>query len=94
MDGGLTVFLTGSGDNTGRLHTVHLRHPNVHHHHVRFQLLGQVHGGGTVSSVADDLNVWLGRQERDESVTDHLLIVSHDDPDSHWPSTGSSACTR
>ena len=50
----------GQEDLPGRLDAVHLRHPDVHQHHVRGQLVDQADRLDAVGGRADDLEPVLG----------------------------------
>jgi hypothetical protein len=70
-------------DLAGRLDAVHVRHADVHQHHIRIELAGERDRLGAVCGLADDLDVGFGAQDHPEAAAHKLLVVREQDANRH-----------
>lgn len=81
----------GDDLNVGRLvpkrancgDAVHHRHEEIHQHHIRMELFGQLDRFGSVRRLADDLNLRIELEKHPQSLANHRMIVCDDDTDHH-----------
>ena len=68
-------------DLTGRLHSVQVRHGDVHHHYIR--LFGSRQGDGftPVGGFAHDGQIGLALQQQPQAVAHHRVIVGQKNTD-------------
>ena len=75
----------------GGLDAVHLRHPDVHQHHVGLQLVAHRDRLEAVAGDTDDLHPVLRVDDRPDALAEELLVVDQHDPDHAAPRTGTHA---
>ena len=68
-------------DARGCVHAVHIRHDQVHQHHVGLELLGAADALLTVASLANDFDVRLELEICTQAFADHAVIVDDQHPD-------------
>jgi hypothetical protein len=68
-------------DLVGRLDTIHFRHNNIEHYHIRVYLTNSIKSYLTIFSFVD-FPLWLLRKKRTQSLANELLIVYN--KDSGW----------
>src|SRR2546428_8840239 len=71
----------GLQDLAGGFQTTQLRQGDVHHDHVRFQLLGFLEGFLAGNCLAADLPPGVGFQELSDSSPGRFVVVRHKNPD-------------
>ena len=89
------VLDAGSGELSGGLDAVQVRHPDVEQAHIGPELAGEGHRLASVGGLADHLDVGLGVEDHREPGADQLLVVGDEHPDGHAavPSLGRTAST-
>ena len=60
---------------------VHVRHEQVHQHHVGLQPAGHRHALGAVGGLADDLDVGLQVEEGPQAHPDDRVVIDEQHPD-------------
>ena len=62
------------------LDAVHVRHGDVHQHHVGRQFAGQAHAFRAVLRLADDLQLGIGAQQHAQPRAHDRVIIDQQDP--------------
>ena len=80
----------------GRLQPVQHRHSHIHQNDVWLELTSLVDRFGSIGGLAHNLQVWLGREYRSETLAHHRLIVDNQAARGHavLPSGSTAATTN
>ena len=78
---------------TGRLQPVHHRHPHVHQDDVGQHVPSLADRLGTIGSLADDQQSWLGSEYGGEAFAHHRLVVGNQASRDSLLAPGASCCS-
>ena len=65
----------GLGDLPGRLDSIQVRHADIHHDHVRFQLVGQGHGLPAIVGLSDHEELGMLLDDQAQTAAHQAVVV-------------------